>query len=273
MGSERRLLRRISLGLGAAVLLGVASAPGAVALEFAGRGRGIPEPPYPSASAIGSARSYLEGRAGSTALAVVDSTGRLSGLNVREHFESASVIKVMFLTAYLQMLAAHHRELTARDSSILYPMIHESNNADASLALDAVGESAILRVAREAGMHDYRPGVGWWAYSQTSAADQARFLYTLPRLIPRRFYAYARGLMAGIEPSQSWGFPPVARPRWQVFFKTGALPEEGLFNEVARLERPRVKFAVAVMTDGEPSMAYAEETIEGAAARLLARTP
>ena len=79
--------------------------------------------------------------------------------------------------------------------------------------------------------------------------------------------------MAGIEPSQSWGFPPVARPRWQVFFKTGALPEEGLFNEVARLERPGVTFTVAVMTNHEPSMAYGEETIEGVAARLLARTP
>jgi len=117
------------------------------------------------------------------------------------------------------------------------------------------------------------PGIGWWAYSQTSAEDQARFLLALPRLIPRRFYAYARGLMAGIEPSQSWGFPPVARPRWQVFFKTGALPEEGLFNEVARLERPGVTFTVAVMTNHEPSMAYGEETIEGVAARLLARTP
>ncbi len=48
--------------------------------------------------------------------------------------------------------------------------------------------------------------------------------------------------MAGIEPSQSWGVPPVARPRWQVFFKTGALPSQGLFNEVARLERPGLTF-------------------------------
>ena len=79
--------------------------------------------------------------------------------------------------------------------------------------------------------------------------------------------------MAGIEPSQSWGVPPVARPRWQVFFKTGALPSVGLFNEVARLERPGVTFTVAVFTDDDPSMGYGEQTIEGVAARLLARTP
>jgi hypothetical protein len=118
-------------------------------------------------------------------------------------------------------------------------------------------------------MRDYAPGVGWWAFAQSSAADQARFFFLLGRLIPAQFYAYARGLLAGIEPSQSWGVPVVARPRWQVFFKTGALPSRGLFNEVARLERPGVAFTVAVFTDGDPSMAYGEQTIAGLAARLL----
>lgn len=266
-------MARLAAALAAALALAAGTAGAAQGLEFAGEGRGIPEPPYPSVGAIARAGSYLRGRAGATALAVVDSSGHLSGVDLNARFETASVIKVMFLAAYLQMLAAHHRGLTAAENAILYPMIHESNNEDASAVLAAVGERAILRVARESGMRDYAPGVGWWAYSQTSAADQARFFYLLPRLIPQRFYAYARDLMAGIEPSQSWGFPPVARPRWQVFFKTGALPEEGLFNEVARLERPGVTFTVAVLTDGDPSMAYGEETIEGVAARLLADTP
>ena len=53
------------------------------------------------------------------------------------------------------------------------------------------------------------------------------------------------------------------------YFKTGALPSQGLFNEVARLERGPLAFTVAVFTDGDPSMAYGEETIEGVAARLL----
>jgi len=264
---------RISAGLGAALALAFSGAVGAGALEFAGEGAGIPQPPYPPAAAIAAARSYLEHRAGESAFAVLDSTGRLGGLHLSERFETASVIKVMFLTAYLQRLAARNRSLTGAEEAILYPMIHESNNADASAVLGQIGESAVLRLAREAGMEDYVPGVGWWAYSQTSAADQARLLMALPRLIPPRFYAYARGLLTGIEPSQSWGFPPVARPRWQVLFKTGALPEEGLFNEVARLERPPVTFTVAVLTDGEPSMAYGEETIAGVAERLLGQAP
>jgi hypothetical protein len=230
-------------------------------------------PPYPSRTAIASAVRYLDQRAGRTSLAVVDNRGRLSGVRLREHFQSASVVKVMFLTAFLQRLNADHAGVSALDRSLLYPMIHESNNDAASAVLDRVGLGAIARVAREAGMHDYAPGVGWWAYTQTSAADQARFFVAIERLIPHQFWPYARGLLAGIEPEQSWGIPEVARPRWQVFFKTGALPSEGLFHEAARLERHGVTFTAAVFTTGDPSMAYGEETVRGVGARLLAGAP
>ncbi|HEX4438298.1 MAG TPA: serine hydrolase [Solirubrobacteraceae bacterium] len=247
-----------------------AGAPRAhAAFEFGGEARGTPLAPFPSAAAIASARSFLAARAGRTSLAVLDSAGHLSGLHLREHFQTASVVKVMFLTAYLQMLEAHHRGLSASDRALLFPMIHESNNDDASAVLAAVGGAAVARVAREAGMRDYAPGVGWWAFSQTSAQDQASFMMQLAHLIPARFYGYARYLMATIEAEQSWGFPPVARPRWNVFFKTGALPSEGLFNEVALLEKGPLRFTVAVFTDGDPSMAYGEQTIEGVAERLL----
>jgi hypothetical protein len=240
---------------------------------YQGDGSGIPLTAYPSAGAIAAAARFLDSRAGRTSLAVVDNRGALSGLRVREHFQSASVVKVMMLVAYLQMLNAHHRSLGAADNALLHPMIHISDNNAASAVLSVVGDAALARVGRESGMRDYAPGVGWWAFTQTSAADQARFFYSLERLIPSQFYGYARGLLSGIEPSQSWGIPPVARPRWQVFFKTGALPSEGLFNEVGRLERPGVTFTIAVFTTGDPSMSYGEETIQGVAAILLAGTP
>jgi hypothetical protein len=242
-------------------------------VEYEGEGHGIPVAAFPTTNAIAAATRFLDGRAGRTSFAVVDSQGRLSGVRVREHFQTASVVKVMMLVAYLQMLGAHHRGLGAADTSLLYPMIHISDNNAASAVLAIVGGAAVARVARESGMSDYAPGVGWWAFTQTSAADQARFLFALQRLIPTQFYGYARGLMSGIEPSQSWGIPPVARPRWQVFFKTGALPSEGLFNEIARLERPGVTFTIAVFTTGDPSMSYGEETIQGVASALLAHTP
>jgi hypothetical protein len=275
MSAER--IGRAALGAAAltAALAAIAAtgATSARAFEYGGEGRGTPVAAYPSPVAIAAAGRFLDTRAGRTSFAVVDSTGRLAGLRLREHFETASIVKVMMLVAYLQMLDDRHSGLQAADTSLLYPMIHESNNNAASAVLAIVGAGALARIARESEMNDYAAGVGWWAFTQTSAADQARFLFALPRLIPTRFYGYARYLMSGIEASQSWGVPPVARPRWQVFFKTGWLPAEGVFTEVARLERHGVAFTIAVLSSGEPSMSYGEQTIEGVAARLLARSP
>ena len=266
----RRLAARTLIACAALWACLPASSP---ALEYGGEGRGVLLAAYPSPGAIAAARSYLDGRSGRTSFAVLDSKGRLGGVRLREHFETASVVKVMMLVAFLQMRSAQRHPLSSADASLLYPMIHISDNNAASAVFAIVGSGALARVARESGMTDYAPGNGWWAFTQTSAADQARFFFALQRLIPHQFYAYARGLMAGIEPSQSWGVPPVARPRWQVFFKTGALPSQGLFNEVARLERPGLTFTIAVFTDGDPSTAYGEQTIEGVAAVLLAHSP
>jgi hypothetical protein len=270
MSAERPRLRRRSATALACLLLATAGGvPAAQAFEYQGEGQGVPIAAYPSAGAIAAATQFLDGRAGRTSFAVVDNQGQLSGVRLHEHFQTASVVKVMMLVAYLQMLNAHHRGLSSADTALLYPMIHISDNDAASAVLEIVGNAAIARVARESGMTDFARAVGWWAFTQTSAADQARFFFILQRLIPPQFYGYARGLLSGIEPSQSWGIPPVARPRWKVFFKTGALPSEGLFNEAGRLERGAVTFTIAVFTTGDPSMSYGEATIQGVAGALL----
>ena len=272
MCAERRLPPTgLTALLVACIMFGAPQIPTARALEYQGEGHGIPVAAYPSPQAIAAAKRFLDSRVGRTSLAVLDSHGRLNGLRLHEHFHTASVVKVMMLVAYLQMLDAHHRGLGGADTSLLYPMIHISDNKAASAVLGIVGHGALKRVALEASMTDYARAIGWWAFTQTSAADQARFFFALERLIPPQFYGYARGLLSGIDPSQSWGIPPVARPRWQVFFKTGALPSEGLFNEVGRLERPGVTFTIAVLTTGDPSPAYGEQTIQGVTARLLGR--
>jgi beta-lactamase class A len=240
---------------------------------YEGHATGTPLPSFPTPAAVARAGRFLDARAGRTSFAVMDSSGHVTGVRVHEHFESASVVKVMMLTAYLQMLAARHRGLEPDDRALLYPMIHVSDNGAASAVLARVGEGALARVAAETGMSDYAPGVGWWAFTQTSASDQVRLFSALRRLIPSRFYAYARYLLSTIESSQSWGIPPVARPTWKVFFKTGELPSQGLFNEAALLERGPIAFAVAVFTDADPSMAYGEQTIAGVGAALLADAP
>jgi hypothetical protein len=228
-------------------------------------------PAYPSAERVQAAARYLAGRAGAGAFAVVDDDGRLAGHDIDRRFSSASVVKSMMLVAYLQMLARQHRPLDRSGRALLYPMIHSSDNHAASSVLAIVGQQALDRVAREAGMRDYERASGWWAFTQVSAADMARFFFRQDALVPRRFRGYARQLLSSIEASQSWGIPAIARPEFQVYFKGGWLSEEGVVNQAGRLERPRIAFAMAVLTQGDPSMAYGEQTIAGVTARLLGR--
>jgi hypothetical protein len=256
--------------LAAGVVLAVLWTAPAAALEYQGEGTGTPRPAYPSPGAVTAAGRFLAGRAGQTAFAVVDDRGGLSGVRVHARFDSASVVKAMLLVAYLDRLAAAHRPLDPGGRSLLYPMIHVSDNGAASAVFAIVGQEGLARLARQAGMTDFQTSPAW-GFTQISAADQARFFFVQDRLIPPRFDAYARWLLSGISPDQSWGVPAVARPAFRVFFKGGWFPSLGLVNQVARLEGRGATFAVAVLTRFGPSMAYGEETIAGVAARLLGR--
>jgi hypothetical protein len=229
-------------------------------------------PAYPASKRVIAAAHYLSARAGTSAFAVLDDDGRLAGINLHRRFHSASVVKSMLLVAYLRMLALRHRPLDSAGRALLYPMIHSSDNDAASAVLAIVGQAALTRVARDAHMVDYQAASGWWAFTEVSAADLARFFFHQDAMIPRRFDGYARWLLSSIEPSESWGIPAIARPEFQVFFKGGWLPKsEGLVNQAGRLERPGIVFALAVLTTRDPSMAYGEQSIEGVTARLLGR--
>jgi hypothetical protein len=227
---------------------------------------------YPSSLRVRAAARYIARRRGTDAFAVLADDNSLAGVDVHRRFHSASVVKSMLLVAYLRMLARHHRSLDRADRALLYPMIHSSDNEAASAVLAIVGQAALNRVATDAHMADYQSGGAFWGFTEISAADLARFFFHQQALIPRQFDRYARRLLSSIEPSESWGIPAVARPEFQVFFKGGWLPDfEDLVNQAARLERPGIVFALAVLTIDNPSMAYGEETIEGVTARLLGR--
>ncbi|HEX3910051.1 MAG TPA: serine hydrolase [Solirubrobacteraceae bacterium] len=227
---------------------------------------------YPAPKRIASARRFIVRRAGRKAFATVENGGGLAGYRVHERFHSASTVKSMLLVAYLRKLGSEHRPLDSDSRGLLYPMIHSSDNDAASAVLARVGERALNAVARDAQMRDYEPSGATWGFTEVSAADLARFFYGQDRMIPPRFRDYARRLLSTIEAGESWGIPAVARPEFRVFFKGGWLPEvEGLVNQAARLERPGIKFSLAVMSTHDPSMEYGERTIEGVTARLLGR--
>jgi hypothetical protein len=254
-----------------AVSAGTNAASVAGAFRYRGSATGIPVPVFPTAAGIGAAESFLDGRAGSNGFAVVDTQGQLSGVRMHDRFHSASLVKAMLLVAYLRMLDAEHRRLDSTSTSLLYPMIHVSDNNAASAVFGIVGGAGLTALAHAAGMTDFAldPG-GAWGLTEISAADQARFFYEQDRLIPTQFDSYARGLLSGISSDQSWGIPAAARPAFQVFFKGGWLPETGwTVNQAARLERPGQTIALSVLTAGDPSMLYGEQTLQGATARLL----
>lgn len=220
------------------------------------------------------ASAYLQGRLGNTAFAIIDSRGREFGLNIHRTFVSASVVKAMLLVAYLRALGNQHGQLGSYSQALLYPMIHVSDNKAASAVEQIVGDEQLAKVAHAAGMTDFVLGTDW-ANDEISAADQARFFYDMDDLIPRQFRSYARELLAGVDPTESWGIPVAARPHWQVYFKGGwrRTGNGQLVSQVARLEQHGRAISIAVMTDADPSMAYGEETIEGVTARLLGAPP
>jgi hypothetical protein len=257
-------------------------APGARALLDPGRpagcrgrgyrGAGSLPAGFPDAGAVRGAGAYLGRRTGRTAFAVVDSEGRLSGVNVHSTFNTASVVKAMLLTAYLRRLdALGQRYVDSYSNSFLYPMIHVSDNNAATRCWSIVGNGGLWSVASAAGMTEFSV-TGRWGSASLSPADQARFFFQMDSLIPKQFIGYARFLLSTIDPSQSWAIPVAARPLgYQVFFKDGSEPTGlgQLVHQVARIEGHGRTFALAVMTDGDPTMQYGIDTIQGVAAALL----
>ncbi len=222
----------------------------------------------PDAASIARAVQYLRARSGTTALAVVDTHGAVHGCDVDEQFTGASVVKAMIMVQYLRT----HDTLDDEASRRLTSMITESDNDDAYAVYGDVGADGLRRLAKLAGMRHFTVGEDV-LHSLITAADQARFFWSMDEYLPSAHRAFARSLLRGICSSQTWGVTDVARPEWRVFFKSGWLDEDGqvnrLVNQVARLERGRLVWSVAVLTDDNPAPLYALETLRGVTACLL----
>lgn len=260
----------------AQALAGSALPPGCTGRGYNGRGYlpvGFPDP-----VAIARAKRYLRTRTGRTALAIVDSEGRVSGVNVNEQFITGSVVKAMLLVAYLRRLnALGQHYVDSNSNSFLYPMINMSDNDAATECWSIVGNAGLYAVAKAAGMTHFSVDTtaswgGQWGAALITAADQARFFFLMDSLIPREFVGYANSLLSTIAGYESWGIPAIARPLgYTVYFKAGWRPSPDVFlvHQIARLVDHHHTFAIAVMTDGDPDMSYGIDTIQGVTAALL----
>jgi hypothetical protein len=211
------------------------------------------------------ARRFARSRQGVVAFAVLDTEHPPRGLRRTTLFPSASVSKAMLLVAALRRAAGER--LGEADRGLLRPMITTSDNDAAGAVYSRVGGEGLRRVARAAGMRKFTD-VGHWAGARITAADQSRFFLRIDRLVPAAHRRYARKLLSSIVTSQRWGIARAARrAHAKVFFKGGW--RNGITHQVALLERGGRRLALAVLTSGSPSMAYAEETIERIARRVL----
>ncbi len=192
---------------------------------------------------------------------------RLRGRGLDRRFPSASVIKAMFLVAYLRQAA--DRDLDASDRALLAPMIRRSDNVTATRIRDIVGNGAIVRLADAAGMTRFRIA-SVWGLSLITARDQTRFFLGIEELLPERHRTYAMRLLRTIVPSQRWGMGAVIPDGWRLHFKGGWGSGTGAVDhQVGLLRRGEHRVAIAVMTVNNPSHAYGKATLRGVSRRLL----
>jgi hypothetical protein len=227
-----------------------------------------PLPPLvPTARARRAAFAWASRRAGSVAVAVVDSRGRTYGYHSTRPFITASVVKAMLLVAYLR----RHSTVDSGMRATLARMITVSDNDAADAVYRSVGRRGLQRLAHLAHMTTFRSS-GAWILCRAGAADMARFFRDMEQYIPRQHRRFANGLLTRIVSYQRWGVPAAAEPLgYRVYFKPGWLGAWTLASQAARLERRGVRIGVAVFTDHDPTSSYGKETIAGVTARLLRR--
>jgi hypothetical protein len=231
----------------------------------------------PAASAwrprLRAAIHYANQRQGIVRFAVIGPGGKLYRHLAYRTAPAASVIKVMFMVAYLRRASVRDRPLNENDRGLLRPMIVRSDNDAATTIANTLGSGPINRLARVARMRNFsytRP----WGLSRTSSRDQARFMFRLERYIPRRHERYARYLLSHIVRSQRWGIARVDLDDWRLFFKSGWGSGTGrVDHQVAFIERGPSRISVAVLTEYSPSHRYGKRTLKGVMARLLRRLP
>src|SRR5688572_9119780 len=216
---------------------------------------------------VAGAAAWAAKRQGTVTFAV--RTGdRLWGRGLDQQFPTASVLKAMLMTAYLRQ--ARDRPLDSGDRALLRPMIRRSDNVTATHIRNLIGNGALVRLARRAGMTHFvvHPV---WGLSLTTVRDQTRFFLRLERLLPDRHEAYALRLLRTIVPSQRWGMAQAIPRGWTLHFKGGWGSGTGAVDhQVGLLRRGDARVTIAVLTTGSPSHAYGKRTLEGVSKRLVA---
>jgi hypothetical protein len=216
--------------------------------------------------------AYAERRAGDISFAV-RTPHSFDGYRADEVDPSASLLKAMLLVAYLDRPQIRAAPLRAFDLSLLAPMITRSDNDAAGTVLGIVGASAVYAVAAAAHMTAFALESPW-GLSHVTARDETKLFLHIDDLVAPAHRWYAMHLLASITASQRWGIGEIAPRGWRLYFKGGWGSGTGrIDHQTALLTRGCARLSVSVLTLGDGTHAYGEETLRGIFARLLRRLP
>ena len=273
---------RVSLAATAAVLCAAATGAAGVTAARAGE---QPEAGSIAVSCISAAHprlaariargihAALSGRSSTVALRVYDKSEDLNCyLNTRMHFDSASVVKVMILGTLLREAETQHRHLTASEAHLARLMITQSDNNAASALWAHVGRGRLEYFLGRAAMNETQLGPdGYWGLTQITAHDELLLVDLLQypnSVLNDASRTYALNLMAQVIASQRWGVPAGAPADLTVHVKNGWLPRAThgwRIHSIGCFTGHHRGYAIVVLTEDNPTMAYGIATIQGAA--------
>jgi Beta-lactamase enzyme family len=204
-------------------------------------------------------------------LAVADPGLDLScALRQGSHFDAASVIKVTIISALL-LKAGGTAHLTSAQRSLAWSMITQSSNSAATALWNETGMAAMQRFLNRAGMTHTQLSPAW-GLTLITAQDEVRLLGLLTSpgtVLDTASRDYVLYLMAHVTGSQRWGTPAGVPAGVTVHVKNGWLPyptgSDWHVNSIGAFAGPGTSYQMAVLTAGNPSMAYGVGTIEAAA--------
>jgi hypothetical protein len=214
--------------------------------------------------------AYLASRSGNITATLYDyDTGQVSTYRAGLALQTASVIKVDILETLLNRAQAQGRGLSASEQRQAAAMIEESDNDSATDLWDEVGGAAGLNAfGAQVGLTGTAPNAaGYWGLSTTTASDQISLLRNLTEpsttLDPMN-QLYALSLLGQVDVSQTWGVTGGVAPGTTAVLKDGWLPEpDGWYvNSIGVLTGTGHHYALAVLTTGDATQDYGEDTIE-----------
>lgn len=194
-------------------------------------------------------------------------------------YDTASIVKVDILSALLVQAQDAGRGLTQQERTLAEAMIEHSDNDAANALWREIGQAPGLKaVNKRLGLSATVGGTGGkWGLTRTTASDQIGLLRAVfaadgtatatTSALNTTSRTYIRTLMTRIATDQSWGVSAAADSGWAL--KNGWLQRSttGLWdiNSVGQVTSGTHHYLVAVLSDGNTSMAGGIRTVENAA--------